>query len=374
MRPRICRTTEDEPSARRATSGLVVPAGWAVPCLVWACALPALDAIAQEPPPQLLHEQEIHLRNVRQLTFGGENAEAYWSPDGKQLILQSKRDDLECDQIFIMDADGSNARMVSTGEGRTTCAYFFPDGKRILYASTHLASPQCPKPPDFSRGYMWKLYAGFEIFSATPDGGDLVRLTNHSGYDAEATVSPDGSSIIFTSLRDGDLDLYTMRPDGSQVRRITRELGYDGGAFFSADGEKIVWRASRPRDEEEEATYRTLLAEHSIRPGRLEIFVADADGNNVRQITDNGAANFCPFFFPDGERVIFASNLDDPSGRNFDLYTIGIDGKGLEQITHDPSFDAFPMFSPDGRYLVFASNRNAKQRGETNVFVAEWVD
>ncbi len=334
----------------------------------------ALPVVAQDAAPPLRHEKEVHLRNVRQLTFGGENAEAYWSPDGKQLILQSTRDDLGCDQIFIMNADGTNPRMVSTGKGRTTCAYFFPDGKRILYASTHLASPDCPEPPDFSRGYVWKLYRGFEIFSAKPDGSDLVRLTDRAGYDAEATVAPDGSRILFTSLREGDLDLYTMRPDGSDVRRITHELGYDGGGFYSADSKQIVWRASRPSTEEEKASYLALLNEDAIRPSTLEIFVSKADGSDGRQLTDNGAANFCPYFFPDGKRVIFASNLASDTGRNFDLFMIGTDGTGLERVTFDPTFDGFPMFSPDGRYLVFASNHNAKERGETNVFVAEWVD
>ncbi|MFQ5599588.1 MAG: TolB family protein [Candidatus Krumholzibacteriia bacterium] len=323
---------------------------------------------------ELRHPQEVHLGNVRQLTFGGENAEAYWSADGKRLILQSTRGDLGCDQIFIMDADGSDLRMVSTGKGRTTCAYFFPDGKHILYASTHLGSPECPAPPDYSKGYVWKLYPTFEIFSADPDGSDLVRLTSHDGYDAEATMSPDGSRIIFTSHREGDLDLYTMRPDGSDLRRLTTELGYDGGAFFSPDGKKIVWRASRPRSEDEVAAYRALLEENSIRPRALEIFVANADGSGARQVTDNGAANFCPYFFPDGERIIFASNMADPKGRNFDLWMVRTDGSDLERVTFDPTFDAFPMFSPDGRHLVFASNRNAKQRGETNIFMAEWLD
>jgi TolB protein len=335
-------------------------------------------AFAAEPPasqPASLRDpREVRLANVRQLTFGGENAEAYWSADGKQIILQSTHGDLRCDQIFIMNADGSGAHQVSTGKGRTTCSYFFPDGKRILYASTHLASPDCPPPPDYSQGYVWKLYPGFDIFSCKPDGSDLVRLTTNDGYDAEATIAPDGSRILFTSERGGDLDIYTMRPDGSDVRRITTELGYDGGAFFSPDSKRIVWRASRPGTDAERAAYRQLLAEHTIKPGRLELFVAAADGSGARQVTDNGAANFCPFFFPDGERIIFASNQKDPQGRNFDLWMIRADGTGQEQVTFDPNFDAFPMFSPDGRHLVFASNRNAKVRGETNIFLADWVE
>ena len=311
---------------------------------------------------------------MRQLTFGGENAEAYWSPDGRSLIFQSRREDLECDQIFVMDLGDGGVTRVSTGQGKTTCAYFFPDGERLLYSSTHLDSPACPPPPDYSKGYVWKLYPSFEIFTAALDGSDLTRVTDSPGYDAEATVSPDGQRIIFTSLRDGDLDLYTMRSDGSGLTRITDELGYDGGAFYSRDGRRIVWRASRPRTAEEIEAYRELLRENSIRPMSLEIFVAEADGRNARRVTSNGAANFAPYFFPDGERIIFASNVGDPGGRNFDLWMVGADGSGLEQITFDPTFDGFPMFSPDGKSLVFASNRNGRERGETNLFLAEWVE
>ncbi|HZL85839.1 MAG TPA: hypothetical protein VFD07_10735 [Candidatus Krumholzibacteria bacterium] len=317
---------------------------------------------------------EAHLRNIRQLTFGGENAEAYWSSDGKQLILQSTRDSLGCDQIFVMNADGSNPHMVSTGKGRTTCAYFFPDGKRILYASTHAASPDCPPAPDFSKGYVWKLYPSYDLFTADPDGSNLSRLTMTEGYDAEATIAPDGSRILFTSERDGDLDVYSMRLDGTDVRRLTTGLGYDGGAFYSPDSKRIVWRASRPQSAEDKAAYTALLREHTIRPGALEIYTANADGSAVRQLTQNGAANFCPFFFPDGKRIIFASNMANPEGRNFDLWMMQIDGSGLEQVTFDPTFDGFPMLSPDGKRLVFASNRNSQGRRDTNVFIADWIE
>ncbi len=322
----------------------------------------------------LLDPREVRLKNIRQLTFGGENAEAYFSADGSQLIFQSKRDALECDQIFVMDLDSGDVRMVSSGEGRTTCSYFFPDGERIVYSSTHLASPACPPPPDYSRGYVWKLYPEFEIFSANPDGSGIERLTANNEYDAEATISPDGGRIIFTSSRGGDIDLYTMLPDGSDIQRITDELGYDGGAFYSRDGKKIVWRASRPQTDEERESYKHLLSTHSIRPMNLEIFVANADGSEAKQVTDNGAANFAPYFFPDGKRVIFASNVADPESRNFDLWMVGDDGSELEQVTFHEEFDSFPMFSPDGTHLVFASNRGGKERGETNLFLAEWVD
>lgn len=317
---------------------------------------------------------EKHLRNVRQLTDGGENAEAYFSADDGQLIFQSKRDRFECDQIYTMRTDGADVRMVSTGRGRTTCSYFLPRERRILYSSTHLAGAQCPPRPDFSRGYVWPIYASFDIFTAQPDGSDPRRLTDTPGYDAEATVSTDGRRIIFTSTRDGDLDLYTMDSDGRNVRRLTTELGYDGGAFFSADGKQIVYRAYHPRTPEQIARYKQKLVEGVIEPNTFEIWLMNADGTGKRQVTKLGVASFAPYFFPDGKRVIFASNLDDPRGRNFDLYTVRIDGTGLERITYNETFDGFPVFSSDGRRLVFASNRNARERGETNVFIADWVE
>jgi len=335
--------------------------------LAWFPALAWPDDMLRDP-------RETHLRNIRQLTSGGENAEAYWSADGKQIIFQSKRDGVACDQIFVMNADGSEVHRVSTGLGRTTCSYFFPDARRILYSSTHRTSPECPPPPDYSKGYVWQLYPSYEIFTARPDGSEIRRLTENTGYDAEATFAPDGSRIIFTSLRNGDLDLYTMKPDGTDVKRVTSEPGYDGGAFYSRNGKRIVWRASRPRTDAEKAAYAELLKESAIRPMTLEIFVADADGSHPRQVTSNGAANFGPYFLPDGRRIIYASNVADPQGRNFDLWIVRDDGKGLEQITFNPTFDGFPMFSPDGKELLFASNRNGKEKGETNVFIADWVE
>lgn len=322
----------------------------------------------------LLPEERKHLRNVRQLTFGGQNAEAYFSADDQQLIFQASVGDARCDQIYVMDLDGGHRRMVSTGRGRTTCGYFFPDGKRILYSSTHAAGSDCPPPPDYSRGYVWKLYPEFEIYTARAAGTGLKRLTHNPGYDAEATISRDGKTIVFTSLRNGDLDIYTMDADGKNLRRLTTELGYDGGPFFSADGKKIVYRAYHPQSPEEKAAYQELLKSGLLRPGRFEIFVMDADGANKRQVTHNGAANFAPFFHPDGKGIIFASNMNDPGGRNFDLYLIHADGTRLERVTWHPLFDAFPMFSSDGKKLVWASNRNQKAPGETNIFIADWVD
>jgi Tol biopolymer transport system component len=308
------------------------------------------------------------------LTHAGENAEAYYSADGRQLIFQATLPGIaRCDQIFVMDTTGRNAHMVSTGRGRTTCSYFYPSGNRIMYASTHLAADTCPPPPDMSKGYAWALY-DYDIYTARPDGSDLRRITNTAGYDAEATISRDGKHVIFTSMRDGDLELYTMTTDGKNVTRLTNEIGYDGGAFYSADGSKIVYRAYHPKDPKLIADYQGLLKQNLVRPTTLDIFVMDADGQNRRQLTANGAANFAPFFFPDGKRVIFSSNMADPKGRDFELYMINVDGTGLERVTTSAEFDGFPMFSPDGRKLVFASNRGAVTEGNTNLFIADWID
>jgi Tol biopolymer transport system component len=332
---------------------------------------------AQQPAPSsasLTLPEERHLKNVRQLTFSGENAEAYFSADDKQLIFQFHEGEGNCDQIYTMDLNGGNRRMVSTGKGRTTCGYFFPNGKRILYSSTHHASPNCPPPPDFARGYVWRLYPEYEIYTARPDGSDLKRLTFNDGYDAEATVSRDGKKIVFTSMRNGDVDIYVMDANGKNVKRLTFEQGYDGGPFFSPDGKKIVYRAAHPQNEAERRDYEDLIQNAHLRPTRLAIFVMDADGSNKRQLTHNAGANFAPFFHPDGKRIIFASNMENPRGRNFDLYLINVDGTGLERVTYHPDFDSFPMFSSDGKKLVWASNRNQAKRGDTNIFLADWVD
>jgi TolB protein len=331
-------------------------------------------AASQTPPPAVLHPDERHLKNLHQLTFGGENAEGYWSPDGRQIIFQSTREGVPCDQEFVVDVENGRARQVSSGQGRTTCGYFLDGGKRVVYASTHLASRECPPKPDFSQGYVWAMYPGYDLFTANADGSDLRRLTDTPGYDAEATVSPDGKTIVFTSVRDGDLEIYTMGVDGQGLKRLTQEPGYDGGAFFSPDGRRIVYRRDAPVDEAALKRYRGLLDRGLYAPGALEIWVMDRDGANKRQVTRLGAASFAPFFHPDGKRILFSSNHPDPRGRNFDIYVVRDDGSGLERVTTDPTFDGFPMFSPDGKRLVFASNRGAKVRGETNLFLADWVE
>jgi Tol biopolymer transport system component len=328
----------------------------------------------QNEPPELIEPGEDHFVRMRQLTSGGENAEAYFSFDETHLILQSTRDSFSCDQQFVLDLASGRTGLVSTGRGRTTCGYFLPDGERILYSSTHHFSPDCPQTPDFSQGYVWAVYPEFDIFQAKKDGSELQPLTRTPGYDAEATVSPTGDRIVFTSIRSGDLELHSMNLDGTGVKQLTDELGYDGGAFYSWDGSMIVYRSRHYADSAEAVSYRELLLQNLVRPSRMEIYRMDADGANKRQLTNNGAANFAPFFHPDNERVIFSSNLADPKGRNFDLYLIHIDGTNLERITYHSSFDGFPMFTRDGKMLVFASNRNAKVRGETNIFLTAWKD
>ncbi len=321
-------------------------------------------------------EGEKHFKNIKQLSFGGENAEAYFSFDGKQLIFQSKRDNLDCDQIYTMNADGSNVKMVSNGEGRTTCSYFLKGNKKILYASTFLGDKKCPPPADFSKGYVWGIYPDYDLVTANADGKQIKQLTTSKGYDAEATVSPDGKKIIFTSERDGDLDLYSMDTNGKNVKRLTTEVGYDGGAFFSPDSKQIVYRASHPQTAEEIKRYKDLLAQHLIVPTTFEVWTMNADGTNKRQVTKLGAASFAPFFTPDGKRILFCTNYfaTDPRKRNFDLALINVDGTNLERVTFNETFDGFPMFSPDGKKLVFASNRNAAKQGDTNVFIADWVE
>jgi Tol biopolymer transport system component len=327
-------------------------------------------------PFEKTFEGEKHLADIRQLTFGGENAEAYFSPDGKKLIYQSTAERGGCDQQYVLDLTTGETKMVSSGNGRTTCGYFsWPAGDRIIYASTEAVDKACPPPPDRSRGYIWGVYPSYDIYVADPDGSNRKRITSTNGYDAEATACHKGGKVIFTSVRDGDLDLYEMDWNGNHVKRLTSTPGYDGGAFYNADCTEIVWRASRFAEAKDLADYKALLMEGFVRPSRMELFVARADGSNAKQITFTGAANFCPYFTPDGRRIIFASNMLDPRGREFDLFIINKDGSGTpERITTAPAFDGFPMFSADGKWLVFASNRSNPEGRETNLFLARWVD
>lgn len=336
---------------------------------------------------------ERHLANIRQLTFGRQNAEAYFSFDGTKLIFQSTNDwmtgggdspatsrsagktGLGCYQMYVMDLDSGVIRLVSTGVGTTTCGYFFPGDRRVLYSSTHLVGPNCPPKPKREGRYRWAL-DDYDIFSVRLDGQQVQRLTATPGYDAEATISPDGKTIVFTSVRDGDLDIYAMNLDGTHFRRLTDELGYDGGPFFSPDSRRIVYRASHPRDPVEVEQYKALLAQRLVEPGQLEIFVMNADGSGQRQVTANGASNFAPFFHPDGQQIVFSSNQHDSRREGpptFHLYVISDDGRGLERITFTGGFNSFAMFSPDGKKLVWVSDRNATERGEFNIFLADWI-
>jgi Tol biopolymer transport system component len=312
-----------------------------------------------------------HLQNLRQLTFGGSNAEAYFSWDGKALIFQATRDGYDCDQIYLMNTDGSGVRRVSTGRGRATCPFFLPGSREIIYASTHARDSACPPEPDRSEGYVWALY-DYDIFIGSAGGTDLKRLTDNPGYDAEGALAPDGKTIIFTSLRAGDLDIYRMDTEGRNLKRLTFEKGLDGGAFFSWDGTKIVYRAFHPQTREEIVEFERLLSRGLLRPHRAEIYVMDADGRNKRQLTRNGAANWAPAFHPNGQKIIFSSNHHAPGTRNFDLYLVNSDGTGLERITFG-GFNSFPFFSPDGGRLVFSSDRHAKGPREFNIFIADWI-
>jgi TolB protein len=314
---------------------------------------------------------EPHLANIRQLTHGGENAEAYFSADGKRLIFQSTRDGRSCDQQYVMNVDGSAQRRISDGTGKTTCGYFFAYDTKVFYASTRATDSACPPKPDRSKGYVWGLDR-YDIYTANADGSHTQRLTKNGVYTAEGTLSPDGKTIVFTSLKDGDLDIYTMNVDGSNVRRLTSTIGYDGGPFFSPDGKRIVYRAYHPTDSTELAEYHGLLRQFIVRPNRMEIWVMNADGSDQHQITHLGGANFAPFFTPDGKRIIFSSNYKNPHSGEFDLYLIGDDGGSLEQVTTAAGFDGFPQFSPDGAHLVWASSRTATGEHQLDLFLADW--
>jgi TolB protein len=331
----------------------------------------AFYSLQQGPRSVAPQEGETHFASVRQVTFGGENAEAYFSRDGQWLTFQSTRDGRACDQQYVMRVDGSGLKRVSNGNGKTTCGWFLPDGQRLFFASSHAHDSTCPPRPDPSQGYVWGLDR-FDIYTVNRDGTGLRRLTTYDVYTAEGVLSPDGRRIVFTSLKDGDLDIYTMNVDGTDVRRLTTTPGYDGGPWWSPDGTKIAYRAWHPPDSAGLADYQGLLAQRMVRPSRMELWVMNADGSGQRQITSLGGANFGPSWTPDGRRIVFSSNYKNPRSRNFELYLVNLDGSGLEQVTNHQEFDGFPMFSPDGRRIVWASNRGNSREGETNLFVADW--
>ncbi len=339
------------------------------------------DTLKVAETDSLIYPEEKHFKSIRQITFGGDNAEAYWSFDDTKIIFQSNFKDwgVNCDQMFLMNIGetfkDSKPPMISTGKGRTTCSYFMPDNKHIVYGSTHIVDENCPEVPLRSNGkYVWPVYDSFDIFVADLEGNITAQLTNENGYDAEATVSPKGDKIVFTSMRSGDLELYTMDLDGKNVKQITNELGYDGGAFFSPDGTQLIFRASRPKTPEAIKEYKDLLKEGLVQPTEMELFICNADGSELRQLTHLGNANWAPFFHPLGKKILFSSNFEAERGFPFNLYLIDLDGKNLERVTHGETFDAFPVFSNDGKHLAFSSNRNNGGGRDTNLFIAEWQD
>jgi TolB protein len=331
----------------------------------------------------LTYPEEIHLKNLQQLTFGGDNAEAYFSYDGKYLIFQktNPKEGILCDQIYIgklpeKPGDTFQPKLVSTGKGRTTCGYFMKDGRHVVYGSTHLGGTECPPVPDRSKygnRYIWPLYKSMDIFMADTSGKIVKQMTNTPGYDAEATISPDGNRMVFTSVRDGDLELYIMNLKTGKVKRITNTVGYDGGAWFSADGKRLIWRASRPETEEEVKEYKELLAEGLVAPTKMEVYTSDLEGKHIKKETSLGQANWAPNFMPDSKRIIFASNHEYKRGFPFNMYMLKPEGK-LEKVSRDKGFDAFPMFSPNGKKIVFCSNRNNGGTRDTNIFIADWQD
>jgi Tol biopolymer transport system component len=365
---------------------------WILPSLLAAITGITITAFDHKPLPTpvilqradtILYPEEKHFKNIQQLTFGGDNAEAYFSYDGKWLVFQrtSAKDGLPCDQIFVGKIPSPGApfqyKMVSKGKGRTTCGFFTKDGKHIIYASTHLGGDSCPPLPDRSKygnKYIWPLYSSYDIFMADLNGNIVKQLTNSKGYDAEATLSPDGKKMIYTSVKDGDIELYMMDLQTGKEKRITNTPGYDGGAWFSPDGKKIIWRASRPQTPEALQSYKELLAENLVAPTQMEVFIADADGSNAHQITNLGQANWAPAFMPDSKHIIFASNHEYKRGFPFNLYTMNEDGSGLQKVSRDKGFDAFPMFSPNGKKIVFCSNRNNGGTHDTNIFIADYTE
>ena len=349
-------------SVLAACSSTPTPSGTPAPA-----ATPAVNLARPSDPG------EPHLVNIRQITDGGENAEAYFSRDGQWITFQSSRDGRTCDQQYVMRTDGTGVRRVSNGNGKTTCGWFMPDGNRLFFGSSHMHDSLCPPRPDPSKGYVWPLDK-FDIFTVNRDGSGMKRLTNYNVYTAEGVLSPDGRRIVFTSLKDGDLEIYTMNVDGSDVKRLTSTAGYDGGPWWSPDGSKIVYRAHHPKDSVELKQYRDLLAQGFIRPSKVELFVMNADGSDNRQITNLGGANFGPSWTPDGKRIIFSSNHQNPRSGNFDLFLVDLDGRNLERVTTNGTFDGFPMFSPDGKKLIWASNRFDAKPTETNLFIADWVN
>ncbi len=342
----------------------------------WLAAQTPPTGDAPVPGDELRHAKEVHLRQVRKLTSTGSNAEAYWSNNGKRIVFQSTRDGHPCDELYTMNADGSKQKRVSSGKGRVTCGWFLPGDQQLIFASTQGAGPECPEPPPYTPGkYQWPVFQGYDLFIANADGSGAKPFLPSPGYDAEATVAPNGKWIVFTSERSGDVDLWRVDLDGKNLIRLTEGVGYDGGAVFSPDSKQIVWRTNYPKGEAAVARYRELLKQHLVEPTDMDIWVMNADGTGKRQVTKLPGAAFAPIFTPNGQGVVFASNHHDNEGkgRGFDLFFVRLDGTGLERITWTGGFNSFPHFSPDGKKLLFVSGRTPRGSRQFDVCVAEWL-
>ncbi|KJH49740.1 WD40-like protein [Dictyocaulus viviparus] len=365
---------------------------------------------------------ERHFKNVKQLTFGGENAEGYFSYDDSKLTLQATGYGTDCDQIYELnlnvDPRGQIMRRISTGLGATTCSFFFKENTNDhrLYAgnfwnvnvsefpnvSKTCPQKKCQNPANITdpilkqlcnTSYTWDIFSDYDIFKVNKFGNIVQQLTDHPGYDAEAVLSPDGSLIAFTSIRSGDLELWIMNSDGTNLKQVTNELGYDGGAFFSPDGKRLVFRASRPKSQDEIEKYKysikyfnvqlycsvkKLLEYNLVEPVQMELFTVNVDGSNLRQVTHLGGANWAPYYLNDNKRIVFSSNHDGGSGGfgAFALYVVNDDGSGLERITYGGKyeFNSFPMMNHAGTKLVWGSSRNGSNKHELNLFIADWID
>jgi Tol biopolymer transport system component len=340
-----------------------------------------LAALAAQHPPTgpdaavALSAEEVarlearHLTNIRQVTFGLAKAgEGYFSPDGHSIIFQAvphvapsifhrPAPDEDGYQIYLGAlAEDAPLRMISTGRGRCTCPFFHPSGKSVLFASTHLnprTDAEPPRGPAYSRTarYRWEFPESMDIFTADLDGKILNRLTDAPGYDAEASYSPDGSRIVFTSFRDGDAEIYVMDADGRSPRRITHARGYDGGPFFSPDGKQIVYRSDRKGND------------------LLQIYLNNAQGTAERALTHDEFVNWGPYFHPSGRHIIYATSRHGHT--NYELYLMDVDTGRLERITYHEGFDGLPVFSPDGKRLMWTSSGRVADR-KSQLFIADF--
>ena len=325
---------------------------------------------APAPPqtPEEVAKESVHLKNVKQVTFGFAKAgEGYFRPDAKAIIFQAVPNtppsifhvpsENESDyQIYTADlSENATPKMVSTGKGACTCAFYHPDGKSILFASSHLnPTPSGPKGPAYSRTdrYKWEFPVGMDIFKAELDGSNPVRLTDTNGYDAEGSYSPDGKQIIFTSFRDGNAEIYITDADGKNARRITNKAGYDGGPFFSPDGKKIIYRSDRKDND------------------LLQVYINNLEGTAERQLTSNEFVNWGPSFFPDSRHIIYATSKH--GHQNYELYLMDVETGVEERISYHEGFDGLPIFSPDGKKLMWTSSGRTADK-KSQLFIADFT-